>query len=172
MLWSSRSLSTMQSQSTTSTRWNSPRRWSELALMWVYFSILFYLELPAHYPIKAFYFDSSPLSNLHQGLALALVLLHRKKGIHTSGSLFLFWTLLTVYTFLNYRLIFVYFWFASDEDNPIQHVESVRSYIFKTIEFPLILSQLFLAFFADLNSQVISSDEGVKCASIVIGCDT
>ena len=87
--------------------------------------------------------------------------MHRKKGIHTSGSLFLFWTLLSVYAILSYRLIFVYYWSAGDEDNFGLHVESVRSYVFKTIEFPLILSQLFLAFFADVRSQFISPGQEI-----------
>lgn len=92
-----------------------------------------------------------------QRLTLSLLLQHRKKGIHTSGSLFLFWMLLSVYAVLNYQQIFVDYWpITSYPDNFDTHVESVRSYVFKTIEFPLILSQFFLAFFADVRSQYIA----------------
>lgn len=98
-------------------------------------------------------------------MAISLLVHHRKKGIHTSGSLFLFWTLLTVYAILNHRSIFVY-WFASYKDNFDTHVESVRSYVFKTIEFPLILSELFLAFFADFRSQIISPGKEITVRHI------
>lgn len=85
---------------------------------------------------------------------------HRKNGIHTSGSLFLFWTLLSVYAILNHRPIFVHYWSDSYNNNYQEnldtHVESVRSYVLKAIEFPLILSELLLAFFADVRSQFIS----------------
>ena len=75
--------------------------------------------------------------------------------------------LLSVYAILSYRQIFVYYWSAGDEENVGTHVESVRSYVFKTIEFPFILSQLFLAFFADVRSQFISPGQEitVRCVS-------
>ena len=95
-----------------------------------------------------------------QSLVIALILLHRQKGIHTSGSLFLFWSMLTVTAVLNYRLIFVYYWGNPTVEN-LNYNETEKSYIFKTIEFPVILSQLFLAFFADLRSQFTSPGQEI-----------
>lgn len=74
---------------------------------------------------------------------------------------------MSVYAILNYRLIFVDYWSGSYEENVDTHVESVRSYVFKTIEFPLILSQLFLAFFADVRSQFISPGQEVTVGGMI-----
>lgn len=92
-----------------------------------------------------------------------MVLCHRSKGIHTSGSLFLFWTFLTVYAFLNYRLIFTNYWINSAN----LLLETERSYVFKSIEFPFILSQLFLAFFADARSQFVSPGQEITVRTFV-----
>lgn len=92
-------------------------------------------------------------------VVLGLILAHRKKGIHTSGSLFLFWIFMSIYAILNYRLIFSTYWMGN-ESNPI-YAESERTFVFKTIEFPVIVSQLLLAFFADLRSMFISPGEEI-----------
>jgi len=87
-------------------------------------------------------------------LTLGLTLAGRKRGIQSSGALFVFWFLLTVAGIVTYRTRITSIIDGMSE-------EETFPFVWDMIYFPLVVAMLFLNFFSDKEPQYVEGE--VKC---------
>ncbi|RWS03379.1 multidrug resistance-associated protein 1-like protein, partial [Dinothrombium tinctorium] len=90
-------------------------------------------------------------------LVLVLVLYQRKKGIHSSGVLFIFWLLMSFAMIIKYRTIIMT---GPDSDSMIWSNKFL--FVIKTIYIPLVIAELVMCCFADTKSEYLTSGVNFK----------
>ncbi|XP_076324180.1 multidrug resistance-associated protein 1-like isoform X3 [Tachypleus tridentatus] len=92
-------------------------------------------------------------------LAFLFICFGVKKGMHTSGVLFMFWLFLLIGSFIQYRSILLR---TFDQETNYAKLESTFNFVVAMIFFPVVVSLFFFSCFADKKTTVPAFDQVCK----------
>ncbi|XP_015783925.1 multidrug resistance-associated protein 1 [Tetranychus urticae] len=92
-------------------------------------------------------------------LAFFLILLYRRKGAHTSGLLFIFWLLMTIYSSINFSTLIASLKYPSVQSWSFDKSDIIN----KSLQTSATICQLILYCFADTRRQVFTEDVQNEC---------
>ncbi|XP_076363250.1 multidrug resistance-associated protein 1-like isoform X2 [Tachypleus tridentatus] len=105
-------------------------------------------------------FYSPLIKTLTLMLALVFILVGKKRGMQTSGVLFVFWFLLTLCCAVTYRSVLMG---TLNQDSHYNKSISKNRFVITTIYFPLVVALLLLSCFSDTRPSSTKPEKQMEC---------